>query len=87
MRWVNVGAYVNDVRPKTKKALKEAVETAPATVKFDYTSFYPEEGMPRELNTTNIPEEVTLLVCGPDPYTKRRWYASACPTSDGVKVT
>lgn len=38
MAYVNVGAYVNGVRPKTKKALKEAMANAPETVQFDRTS-------------------------------------------------
>lgn len=72
MGYVNCGAYVNGTRPKTKKALKEAMANDPSHVRFDSTSMFD------NLHCTGvgIPEGTTLSVVGPDPYTKRSWYAT-----------
>jgi hypothetical protein len=73
MPFINVGAYVDGVRPKTKKALKEACANDPnrTRVVFDGTALN-NEGHRYTLDHPND----TLQVCGPDPYTKRNWYAS-----------
>lgn len=72
MSYINVGAYVNGIRPKSKKALKEALKSAPGTVKFVGTSpFTPFSG-----GVSDIPDGAKLSVVGPNPYTNRRWYAT-----------
>lgn len=74
MAYVNVGAYVNGTRPKTKKALREALKADPSTVVFDCTV------MGRESDRFTAQHTVAsgdvLQVVGPDPYRSRVWYAS-----------
>lgn len=72
MAYVNVGAYVNAERPKTKKALKEAVAKTPDLLDFDATSF---EG-PAMYQVKDLTPGLRLQVVGPDPYSKRSWYAT-----------
>ena len=74
MTYMNVGAYVDGVRPKSKKALKEALAANPASVTFDGTS--PMGPQHDDLSGTCVPEELILSVVGPDPFTKRSWYAT-----------
>lgn len=74
MTFVNVGAKVDGVRPKTKKALREALKADPRSVVFDNTSDMGPQLV--GINGANVPVEYTLQVVGPDPYTKRNWYAS-----------
>lgn len=66
--YVNVGARVNGERPKSKKALKDALANAPHTVVFDNTG----------PGGTYVTPDASLIlsVCGPDPYTKRVWYGN-----------
>lgn len=76
MSYVNVGAAVNGRRPASKKALKEALRDAPATVEFDSTAMMgPRAG---EVISATVEDVAgyTLSVTGPDPYTARNWYAS-----------
>ena len=72
MEFVNCGAKVNGVRPKTKKALREALKNAPETVRFDSTSAWGTN----QLSPNN--PNITLSIVGPDPYNKRNWYANLC---------
>lgn len=74
MAYVNVGAKVNGVRPKTKKALREALKADPRSVTFDNTS--PMGPQLVGINGANVPVEFSLQVTGPDPFTKRNWYAT-----------
>lgn len=73
MTFINVGAYVNGIRPKSKAALRRALETAPETVRFDCTAM---DQAGRNIYTTNIPAGAQLSVVGPDPYTSRAWYGT-----------
>ncbi len=74
MSYMNVGAYVNGTRPATKAAMKRALAEDPASVTFDGTS--PMGPQHDDLSGVNIPEGLTLSVVGPDPFTKRNWYAN-----------
>lgn len=74
MSYMNVGAYVDGVRPKTKAALKRALAENPAGVTFDGTS--PMGPQHVDLSGVNIPADLTLSVTGPDPFTARNWYAN-----------
>ena len=85
MEYVNAGARISGARPKTKKALREALQTAPETVTFDPTSLHHEFGPP--ITGDAIPEHVSLSVCGPDPYTSRRWYTQVTASPDGPLMT
>lgn len=73
MSYINVGAFVAGGRPKTKKALKEALTDAPQTVRFEGTSAMGPQfrGYARDLT-----EGIRLSVAGPDPYTSRKWFAT-----------
>ena len=81
MAYANCGAFINGRRPASKKALKEALRDAPATVEFDGTS-----GMGPQCPATPdaIPAGLKLQVTGPDPYTKRVWYATVERTGTGA---
>lgn len=72
MAYINVGAKINGERPKTKKALREAMKAHPETVLFDRTAAFDGQGT---IRGDELPRD-TLQVVGPDPYAKRTWYAS-----------
>lgn len=74
MSFVNTGAYVDGKRPATKAALKRALAENPAGVEFDGTS--PMGPQYSDLSGVNVPEGVSLSVVGPDPYSRRNWYAT-----------
>lgn len=74
MTYMNVGAYVDGVRPKTKAALKRALAENPAAVTFDGTA--PMGPQHEGLSGVNVPEGLSLSVVGPDPYRVRNWYAT-----------
>jgi hypothetical protein len=75
MSYINVGAYVNGVRPKSKKALRDAL-AAGADVEFDSTAAFGPRAGETIYATHNDIKADTLQVVGPDPYEKRDWYAS-----------
>lgn len=78
MSYINVGAYVGpqrpENRPKTKKALREALAAATDVVTFDKTAI--DFDGPGNLVTGDLTPGVRLQVTGPDPYRKRDWYAT-----------
>lgn len=74
MSSVGAGAYIDGVRAKTKTALRNALRTAPDTVTFDVTDAFGEYAG-KTLRASALPAGVAVQVCGPDPYTKRSWYA------------
>lgn len=80
-QYVNVGCSIQGTRIPTKKALRDALKATPADVAFDGTSFMGPQFSGRG---TEIPEGFTLQVCGPDPYSKRSWYASVTRTAAGI---
>jgi hypothetical protein len=90
MIYINVGAFVSGERPRTKKALREALRDTPDAVIFDRT-LIPGRHLPPEFRgnylpvtgTHRIPTGVTLSVVGPDPYRVRKWYASVTVDSGG----
>lgn len=82
MSYVNTGAYVHNRRPASKKALREAI-AAGVPVWFDGTDAF----TPGNYAPDDIPVGVKLSVVGPDPYTKRSWYATVTRDASGkVKV-
>jgi hypothetical protein len=80
MQYVNGGVY----GAKTKTALKSAVRNGWPIVFYGTSELGPQwEG-----NVGDVPEGVSLSVCGPDPYTDRRWWAQISRSKDGkVKVS
>lgn len=81
MAWINVGAFINGERPRSKKQLKEIMLATPQNVKFDATSMM-EVG--RTIRGDELPVGDKLTVTGPDPYSNRKWYATV--TDDGKVV-
>jgi hypothetical protein len=81
MSYINTGAYVDNKRPRSKKALKDALNGAPGTVRFDSTALFGEQF---NGSAGEIPDGVTLSVCGPDPYTARNWHANVIRKPDGT---
>jgi hypothetical protein len=85
------GAYINvndqfgelkTIRPKTKKALKEAIDSDPDSVYLQATSVF---GNEYDGGVTDAPNG-TYYVVGPDPYNSRKWYAQVIKTDSGIKV-
>ena len=67
------GTFVNGMRPKSKKAFKEAVKANPKDVAIEITSvFSPDEGIH---NLTNM-KPGSYAIVGPDPYHNRKWYGT-----------
>jgi hypothetical protein len=84
--FINAGAYVNNQRPKSKKALREALKSNPETVVFDSTALMgPRAG--ENITPGQIGEDEVVSVTGPDPYRDRKWYASVKATARGVTIT
>lgn len=85
MPFVNCGAFgKNGQRIKTKKQLREELASDPASVEFDTTSMFDKAS---GYSGNSFPQGVTLTVVGPDPYSKRSWYASVSRKADGtIKV-
>jgi hypothetical protein len=79
---IGVGAFVNDVRPATKAALRVALRDNPETVTFDATAAIgPRVG--EIYRGDDVPEGVRLNVVGPNPYNARAWYATIARGKDG----
>jgi hypothetical protein len=70
MNGMNIGAFVDSLRPRTKKALSAAIAEG-ATVTFDTTSIFDQQGT---YTLETLPRNVIHFGVGPDPYTNRRWY-------------
>ena len=67
----NFQAYVNGQKPKTKKALREALAADPAAVWFEDTSAFNNRG-----TLTHEQLSPSDVIVGPDVYTTRSWYAN-----------
>lgn len=65
------GVYVAFKRPKTKKALREAVKLDPARVTLERTSMFTDTEYDGPVS--EAPEGEYTFV-GPDPYINRRFY-------------
>ncbi len=66
------GIYVYDRRPKSKKAVKEAVAADPSTVRLEATSVFGNEYD----GPLNQAPNGTYTFVGPDPYSARNYYGS-----------
>ncbi|AVD99405.1 hypothetical protein SEA_BILLNYE_234 [Streptomyces phage BillNye] len=67
------GIWINGERPKSKKAIREAVETNPAMVDVEATSLHGGEyGGPLH----QAPEGTMIVFVGPDPYKSRKFYGT-----------
>lgn len=78
-------AYINGgvEGATTKKALVEALKADPSAVFFYSTS---PMGAQFSGPVSGMPDGVVLAVCGPDPYTSRKWHANIIKGADGTPV-
>jgi hypothetical protein len=76
------GIFINGSRPKSKKAVKEAVASG-QRVRVEATSFFGNEydGL---LFTDDGPAVGTYRFVGPDPYTRRNFYGTITVKDDGT---
>jgi len=77
---------VNGLRPKSKKAIKEALadEATAGRVRAQATSWFGDE---YDGFIVNAPVGTTVHFVGPDPERDRRFYGTIHVTSAGIKVT
>ena len=79
------GIYINGVRPASKKAVKEAVESDPASVRIEATSFF---GNEYDGPASELPANAGKVVfVGPDPYNKRNFYGTIEWKNGKLKVS
>jgi hypothetical protein len=86
MSYINVGAFINGKRPASKKAVREALASDPASVVFDKTAgLFDGWG---NLTVADLQPGVKLSLVGPDPETKRNFYGTLELDKNGkVKVS
>lgn len=77
------GIYVNYERPKSKKAVKEAVAADPASVRIEATSVF---GNEYDGPVSTAPDGRYAFV-GPDPYSKRNFYGTITVTDGKARVS
>lgn len=76
------GIFVNGRRPKSKKAVKEAVAENPHKVRIEGTSVL---GSDYDGPVSDMPDgEITFV--GPDPYRERKFYGTIVKRSDKITV-
>ena len=87
MSLINVGAYVNGLRPNSKAALRRALTDGVSRVAFDVTSpLGPRPGATISATAEDIGDDRLCLV-GPDPFTKRNFYGTVSIVKGEVKVS
>jgi hypothetical protein len=85
MQYIDCGVFDAVTRKRiTRKRLRELATSEPAQLLFDPTSIYHKQGA---IRGDAIPPDVTLSVCGPDPYTNRRWWAQVTLVDGKLRVT
>jgi hypothetical protein len=77
------GIYVDYERPKSKKAVKEAVADDPSRVRIEATSLF---GNEYDGSVSDAPDGTYTFV-GPDPYRKRNFYGTIKVAGGKVTVT
>jgi len=76
------GIYINGRRPKSKKEIKDALATNPASVSIECTSIM--GGF--EGSVAYLPEGKEITFAGPCPHTKRNFYGTISRKGDKVTV-
>ncbi len=71
-------------RLPSKKALKDQAKAHPETITLEATSVF---GNEPDGPAMYMAVGESASVVGPDPYTKRSWYATITRTTDGLKVS
>lgn len=77
------GIFINGSRPKSKKAVKEAIASGTGRVRVEATSWFGDE---YDGPVEDMPMGKIGFV-GPDPSTKRNFYGTITRTAGGIKVT
>jgi hypothetical protein len=77
--WINVGAYFDNGTSKARVASKAELDRHlrdnPGDVEFDNTAMHMGPG-DAKYRASEIPGGLKFQVCGPDPYTNRKWWAT-----------
>ena len=76
------GLFIDGSRPKSKKAVREAIADNPARVSLEATSIF---GNEYDGPASDMPLGQIYFV-GPDPSRKRNFYGQLHRTADGWKV-
>ncbi len=77
------GIFVSYTRPKSKKAVREAIAADPSRVTIEATSMF---GNEYDGPVADAPNGRYTFV-GPDPYTSRKFYGTIVKTGDSIKVS
>lgn len=77
------GTFIAGKRPASKKALREALRTNPASVRIEATSYF---GNEYDGPASEMPENVNVYIVGPDPHTKRNWYGTIVRRNGDVVI-
>lgn len=77
------GIFVNGARPKSKKAIKEAIAANPDSVSLEATSIFGNEfdGM------VSVAPYGSYTFVGPNPNTDRRFYGTITVTASKITVS
>jgi hypothetical protein len=67
------GLFIAGARPKSKKAVKEAVANDPRSVRAQATSLFGDE---YDGPIMSLPSGASVAFVGPDPYNDRRFYGT-----------
>lgn len=67
------GIFIEGRRPKSKKAVREAIAADSRTVRIEATSWF---GNEYSGPASNLPSNYTVHFVGPDPHTKRSFYGT-----------
>jgi hypothetical protein len=81
---INCGVKINGQDPKSKKAIKEAMATAPETVEFYATSKF--QGFWARGDNLVL-DGAKLGIVGPCPFTKRNFYGTVEMGTKGIKIS
>lgn len=77
------GIFVNEQRPKSKKAIREAIAADPSSVYIEATALATVE---YDGPATEMPEGTTIYFVGPDPYKTRNFYGQISRRGDKITV-
>jgi hypothetical protein len=83
MSYINVGAWINDRLPASKKAVREAFAADPSSVVFFQTSPMGPQLPGGEIRGDELgllDEKTTLSLVGPDPERNRKFYGNVTKT-------
>lgn len=74
---IKVNEHLECVRPKTKKALRIAIEEKPESVFLERTANSAfGSNVEFQGKITEMPEGETIYIVGPDPKKSRKWFAN-----------